>query len=264
MNKLSNFLPSNDQLVALAKECVPKNTVKNTEGWIKIINQWQSDINYKEPLENQDKETIELQVSQFLLLYLEKPSKKDDQGGIEGNQSDLIIPFPSNPEGISGPNSDLRKYLSFQSKGFKCLDFYLAVCCNQNALNVELMLSQEILVIILVEEQALWNDLILEYLKIPVMQSADINLLVYYYAYAKPTNKYKRKALANILYKLINTTPSNEMAQDLTINTILSNEIAQDSIEQINPESNNNEESQSIRSEDDELSDADLNNLVQV
>ncbi|CAG8691445.1 20020_t:CDS:10 [Gigaspora margarita] len=85
-----------------------------------------------------------------------------------------------------------------------------------------------------------------------------------YYAYAKPTDKHKREALANILNKLINTTPSNEMAQDFTINTILFNETAQDSIEQINPESNDNKESQSIRSEDDELNDADLNNSSQV
>ncbi|CAG8473187.1 3770_t:CDS:2 [Gigaspora margarita] len=66
MNKRSNFLPSNNQLAALAKGRVPKNAVKNTEGWINIMNQWGSDVNYKEPLENQDKETIELQVSQFL------------------------------------------------------------------------------------------------------------------------------------------------------------------------------------------------------
>lgn len=41
-----------------------------------------------------------------------------------------------------------------------------------------------------------------------------------YYTYAKPMDKHKREALANILNKLINTTPSNETAQDLTINTM--------------------------------------------
>ncbi|CAG8850907.1 29402_t:CDS:1, partial [Gigaspora margarita] len=75
MNKCSNFLPSNDQLAALAKGRVPKNTVKNTEGWINIMNQWQSDVNYKELLENQDKETIELQVSQFLCGITTKNGK---------------------------------------------------------------------------------------------------------------------------------------------------------------------------------------------
>ncbi|CAG8762895.1 20787_t:CDS:2 [Gigaspora margarita] len=40
--------------------------------------------------------------------------------------------------------------------------------------------------------------------------------------------------------------------------------MAQDSIEQINSKSNDNEESQSIRSEDDELSNENLNNSVQV
>ena len=56
-------IPSNDQLAALAKGRVPKNTIKNTEGWINIMKQWRSDVNYNEPLESQDKETIELQVS---------------------------------------------------------------------------------------------------------------------------------------------------------------------------------------------------------
>ncbi|RIB28271.1 hypothetical protein C2G38_2028681 [Gigaspora rosea] len=82
-----------------------------------------------------------------------------------------------------------------------------------------------------------------------------------YYAYTKHTDKHKREALANILNKLINTAPSNETVQDLIINTALSNEMVQDSIEHINYD---NEESQSIRSEDNELSDMDLNNSVQV
>ncbi|CAG8854881.1 11633_t:CDS:2, partial [Gigaspora margarita] len=67
------------------------------------------------------------------------------------------------------------------------------------------------------------------------------------------SDKHKKETIAKILNKLINTTPSNKMAQDLSINTILSNKIAQDSIEQINSKSNNNKELQSIRSEDDEL-----------
>ncbi|RIB03574.1 hypothetical protein C2G38_2224673 [Gigaspora rosea] len=85
-----------------------------------------------------------------------------------------------------------------------------------------------------------------------------------YYAYTKPTDKHKREALANILNKIINTELSNETAQDLIINTAIFNKTAQDSVEHINSEFNNNEELQSIRSEDDELSDVDLNNSVQM
>ena len=66
MSKHSNYLPSNDQLAVLTKGRVSKNTIKNTEGWINIMKQWQSDVNYNEPLESQDKKMIELQVSQFL------------------------------------------------------------------------------------------------------------------------------------------------------------------------------------------------------
>ncbi|CAG8658414.1 4839_t:CDS:2 [Gigaspora margarita] len=333
MNKRSNFLPSNDQLAALAKGHVPKNTVKNTEGWINIMNQWRSDVNYKEPLENQDKETIKSQVSQFLCsvttknggrysrtslknalsainwhlqnvkpglgeskstdgltteeiqhilnhehvnlhvsqivdtpdgIIFRKTQQKNDQGGIEGNQSDLIIPFPSDPEGISGPNSDLKKYLSFRSKdkalGNHTICSLFKTICIECGINVE---SRNI------SNYSGRRTSIIELFNIGVPENTSHAISRHrssggYYAYAKPTDKHKREALANILNKLINTTPSNEMAQDLTINTIMSNETVQGSIEQINPESNDNEESQSIRSEYDELSDADLNNSVQV
>ncbi|CAG8840799.1 20246_t:CDS:2, partial [Gigaspora margarita] len=133
------------------------------------------DINYKKPLENQDKETIKLQASQFLC-------------------------------GITTKNGGRYSRTSLKN--------------TLSAIN--------------------WH-----------LQNV------------KP-DKHKKEAIAKILNKLINTTPSNKMVQDLSINTILSNEIAQDSIEQINSESNNNKESQSIRSEDDELSNVDLNNSVQV
>ncbi|RIB14051.1 hypothetical protein C2G38_2196208 [Gigaspora rosea] len=40
-----------------------------------------------------------------------------------------------------------------------------------------------------------------------------------YYAYAKPTDNHKREALANILNKLITTTPFKQTAQDLIEHT---------------------------------------------
>ncbi|CAG8657562.1 12547_t:CDS:2 [Gigaspora margarita] len=311
MNKHSNFLPSIDQL--------------------------QSDVNYKEPLENQDKKTIELQVSQFLCgvttknsgrysrtllknalsainwhlqnvkpgwrynlhnkddfpdlyaqfdgllkdmkkkdlisilgaargsehVYLHvlqivdmpddiifrKTQQKNDQAGIEGNQSDLIIPFLSDPEGILEPNSDLRNP---NSKWY--LDKVLGdrtICSLFKTIYIECGIN--------VESRNISNHSgrrtsIIELFNIGVPENT---------GHAISGHK-SSEALGNILNKLINTTPSNEMAQDLTINTILSNEMAQDSIEQINPESNDNKKSQSIRSEDDELSDADLNNSSQV
>ena len=61
-------------------------------------------------------------------IILKKAQQKNDQGGIEGNQVDLIIPFPSDPEGTAGPNSDIRKYLSFRPKNFKSSSFYLSAC----------------------------------------------------------------------------------------------------------------------------------------
>ena len=61
-----NHLPSLEQLSALAKGRVPKNTIANTEKWVKIMNKWRADVNYNYPLESQDKDTIELQVTQFL------------------------------------------------------------------------------------------------------------------------------------------------------------------------------------------------------
>jgi len=61
-----NHLPSVEQLSALAKGRVPQNTIANTEKWVKIMNKWRADVNYNYPLESQDKDTIELQVTQFL------------------------------------------------------------------------------------------------------------------------------------------------------------------------------------------------------
>jgi hypothetical protein len=58
-----NHLPSLEQLSALAKGRVSQNTVANTEKWVKIMNKWRADFNYNCPLESQDKETIELQVT---------------------------------------------------------------------------------------------------------------------------------------------------------------------------------------------------------
>ncbi|CAG8815532.1 17512_t:CDS:2, partial [Gigaspora margarita] len=272
MERRSNFLPSTDQLSALAKGCIPENTIKNTEGWIKIMNQWRLDVNYKEPLENLTKDMIELQVSQFLCgvttkhgkpysrtllknalsainwhlqnvkpglgeskstdgltteeiqqilnhenldsntplgllkrgffwisilgatrggehvnlhtsqiadtpdgIILRKNQQKNDQGGggIEGNQFDLVIPFPSDPQGDIGPNSDIRKRTS-----------------------------------------------IMELLSIGVPENTGRTISGHkssggYYAYAKPTDNHKREALANVLNKLITTTPSKQTAQDL-------------------------------------------------
>ncbi|GBC08852.1 hypothetical protein RclHR1_08430001 [Rhizophagus clarus] len=61
-----NHLPSLEQLSALAKGRVSQNTVMNTEKWVKIMNKWRADVNYNYLLESQDKDTIELQVTQFL------------------------------------------------------------------------------------------------------------------------------------------------------------------------------------------------------
>ncbi len=61
-----NHLPSLDQLTALAKGRVPRNTTTNTEKWVKIMNKWRNDVHYDYALESQDKDVIELQVTQFL------------------------------------------------------------------------------------------------------------------------------------------------------------------------------------------------------
>ncbi|CAB4406170.1 unnamed protein product [Rhizophagus irregularis] len=69
-----NYLPSLDQLTALAKGRVPKNTTANTEKWIKIMNQWRNDVHYNYSLESQDKDIIELEVTQFLCGVIPKKS----------------------------------------------------------------------------------------------------------------------------------------------------------------------------------------------
>ena len=71
-----NHLPSIEQRSALAKERVSQNTIANTEKWVKIMNKWRADVNYNYPLESQDKDTIELQVTQFLCGVTSKNGDK--------------------------------------------------------------------------------------------------------------------------------------------------------------------------------------------
>ncbi|CAG8817099.1 41129_t:CDS:2, partial [Gigaspora margarita] len=281
MNKHSNFLPSNDQLAVLAKGCVSKNTVKNTEGWIKIMNQWWSDVNYKEPLENQDKETINFNghysrtslknALSAINRYLQNVKPVFFWISILGAVRDSehmnlhILQIVDTPDSIifrktQQKNNQGNKWYLDKALGDHTIHSLFKTICIEYGINVE---SRNI------SNHSGRRTSIIELFNIRVPENTGHAISRYkssggYYAYAKPTNKHKREALANILNKLINTIPSNETAQDLTINTILSNEMAQDSIEQINPESNNNKESQSIRFEDDELSDADLNNSSQV
>ncbi|CAG8660682.1 394_t:CDS:2, partial [Racocetra persica] len=418
MSKRSNYLPSNDQLAALAKGRVPKNTAKNTEGWINIMNQWRSDVNYNELLKNQDKETIELQVSQFLCgittkqdqpysrtslknalsainrhlqnvkpgwrynlhdkndfsdlyarfdgllkdmkkkelgksksidglitkeirhilnheiqdpntplgllkwsffwisilgaarggehanlhisqivdtsdgIILKKAQQKNDQGDIKGNQFDLIIPFPPDPEGITGPNSDIRKYLSLWPKNFKSSNFYLSACHSPDAIvkgkwyldkpipdhTIRSMFKMICIECeINIESRNISNysgqrTSIMELFNVGVSENTGCTISGHkssggYYAYAKPTDKHKREALMNVLNKQIIDTPSNELMQDSIKytnsepNNSESNNSEPNNSELDNPEPDSNENSLSTRFEDDENSD--LNNSVQ-
>ncbi|CAG8618554.1 16516_t:CDS:2, partial [Racocetra fulgida] len=264
MDKCNNFLPSADHLSALAKGRIPENTVRNTEGWIKIMDEWRLDVNYNEPLENQSKEMIELQVSQFLCgvttkkgkpysraslknalsainrhlqnikpdgIMLKKNQQKNDQGGLDGSQFDLIIPFPSDPPGVTGPNADIKKYLSFRSKHFKCLNFYLSVCRSPNDKPMADRAIRSLFKTICIdcgldiETRDICNysgrrTSIMELFSIRVPENTGRAISGHkssgsYYAYAKPTNQHKREALANVLNKLITHTPSNQETQEL-------------------------------------------------
>ncbi|CAG8843589.1 37229_t:CDS:2, partial [Gigaspora margarita] len=155
-----------DQLVALVKGHIPENTIKSTEKWIKVMNQWQSNVNYSEPLqsgfysrvslknalsaishylqyvkpnmkkkglgESKSTDGLTTENIQYILNYevldpntllellkqgffgfsyivqLEKGLTKNDQGEIDRNQFDLIIPFLSDSQGVKGPNSNIR------------------------------------------------------------------------------------------------------------------------------------------------------------
>ncbi|CAB5186009.1 unnamed protein product [Rhizophagus irregularis] len=229
-----NYLPSLDQLMALTKGRVPKNTPANTEKWDKIMNQWRNDVHYNYSLESQDKDIIELEVTQFLCGVTPKRSgyysraslknalsaisrhlqnvkpgwrynlhnkidfpdlharfdsllkdmkkkgigemkstdglstdeirsiinyealnpntplgllkrvffwicilgapRENYQGGIDGSQFDLNIPFPPDPPGIASPNYDIRKFLSLQPQKGKCPYLYLSISKSANAI----------------------------------------------------------------------------------------------------------------------------------
>ncbi|CAG8603450.1 15724_t:CDS:2, partial [Racocetra fulgida] len=392
MGERSNFLPSTDHLSALAKGRIPENTIKNTERWIKIMNQWRLDVNYNEPLESLNKEIIELQVSQFLCgvtpkkggsysrtslknalsaisrhlqdvkpgwkynlhnkndfpdlyaqfdgllkdmkkkglgeskstdsltteeirhilnhevldpntplgllkrvffwisilgaarggehvnLHLQqivdmpngiifrKNQQKNDQGGIDRNQYDLIIPFR--------PNSDLRKYLSFRPENSKCSNYYLATCRSPNAIvkgkwYLDKLLADRTIRSLFkmicvecginIESRNINNHSgrrtsIIELFSIGVSENTGRAISGHkssggYYAYAKPTDNHKREALASILNKII-TTSSTETSQEL--------------IKDSNSEADNYEDLQDDTSESDNyVSDEDLNASAQ-
>ena len=60
-------------------------------------------------------------------IIFKKGQQKNDQGGVDGNQFDLNIPFPPDPPGIAGPNHDIRKFLSLRPQKGKCPYLYLSV-----------------------------------------------------------------------------------------------------------------------------------------
>ncbi|CAG8821260.1 5989_t:CDS:1, partial [Dentiscutata erythropus] len=59
----------------LAKGHILDNTVRNTEGWIKIMDEWRLDVKYNKLLKNQNKEIIKLHVAQFLCGVTTKKGK---------------------------------------------------------------------------------------------------------------------------------------------------------------------------------------------
>ncbi|GES79937.1 zinc finger MYM-type protein 2-like [Rhizophagus clarus] len=330
-----NHLPSLEQLSALAKGRVPQNTVMNTEKWVKIMNKWRADVNYNYPLESQDKDTIELQVTQFLCgvtskngeyysrtslknalsaisrylqdvkpgwreinlikdmkkkgigetkstdglstdeirhiiqhetlnpnvpfgllkrvffwicilgaprggehvnllasqladtpdgIIFKKGQQKNDQGGVDGNQFDLNIPFPPDPPGIAGPNHDIRKFLSLRPQKGKCPYLYLSVSRSANAIAQGKWYRDKQIAIrsmfkticvecnIDIKGRNICNHSgrktsIFELFDLGIPENTGMAITGHhsvggYRAYAKPNNSHKREALSGIVNRL--------------------------------------------------------------
>ncbi|CAB5216556.1 unnamed protein product [Rhizophagus irregularis] len=348
-----NHLPSLEQLSALAKGRVPQNTVANTKKWVRIMNKWRVDVNYNYPLESQDKDTIELQVTQFLCgitsqngdyysrtslknalsaisrylqdvkpnwrynlhnkvdfpdlyarfdgllkdmkkksigetkstdglstdeirhiiqhealnpnvplgllkrvffwicilgaprggehvnllasqlvdtpdgIIFRKGQQKNDQGGIDGNQFDLNIPFPPDPTRIAGPNHDIKKYLSLRPQKGKCLYLYLSVSRSVNAIAqgkwyADKQLSDRTIrsmfksICVECEIDIKGRNIcnhsgrktsIFELFDLGIPENTGMaitghNSVGRYRAYAKPNNNHKREALSGIVNRL--------------------------------------------------------------
>ncbi|CAG8549443.1 7801_t:CDS:10, partial [Acaulospora morrowiae] len=63
-----------------------------------------------------------------------KFKQKNDQGGIEGNQYDLEIPFPKDIPNQAEPNADIRKFISLRPPNGKSKEFYLGISQNTSRL----------------------------------------------------------------------------------------------------------------------------------
>ncbi|GES73405.1 hypothetical protein GLOIN_2v1787594 [Rhizophagus clarus] len=272
-----NHLPSLEQLSALAKGRVPQNTVMNTEKWVKIMNKWRADVNYNYLLESQDKDTIELQVTQFLCgvdfpdlyarfdgllkdmkkkgigktkstdglstdeiraprggehvnllasqladtpdgIIFKKGQQKNDQGGVNGNQFDLNIPFPPDPPGIAGPNHDIRKFLSLRPQKGKCPYLYLSVRKWYRDKQIADHTIRSMFKTICVEcnidikERNICNHSgrktsIFELFDLEIPENTGMSITGHhsvggYRAYAKPNNSHKSEALSGIVNQL--------------------------------------------------------------
>ncbi|RIB09623.1 hypothetical protein C2G38_2208375 [Gigaspora rosea] len=178
------------------------------------MKQWQSDVNYNEPLESQDKETIELQVSQFLCDVTTKQRAARGSKHTNLHVSQVVDTF----DGTAGPNSDIKKYLSFHPKNFKISSFYLSACHSPDAIvkgkwYLDKLLTDRTIHSIFkmiciecrinVESRNISNHSgrrtsIMELFSVRVPENTGCAISGHkssggYYAYAKPTDKHKEK-----------------------------------------------------------------------
>ncbi|CAB4468186.1 unnamed protein product [Rhizophagus irregularis] len=160
-------------------------------------------------------------------IIFRKGQQKNDQGGIDGNQFDLNIPFPPDPTGIAGPNHDIKKYLSLRPQKGKCLYLYLSVSRSVNAIAqgkwyADKQLSDRTIrsmfksIYVECEIDIKGRNIcnhsgrktsIFELFDLGIPENTGMaitghNSVSGYHAYAKPNNNHKREALSGIVNQL--------------------------------------------------------------
>ncbi|CAB4487461.1 unnamed protein product [Rhizophagus irregularis] len=160
-------------------------------------------------------------------IIFRKGQQKNDQGGIDGNQFDLNIPFPPDPTRIAGPNHDIKKYLSLRPQKGKCLYLYLSVSRSVNAIAqgkwyADKQLSDRTIrsmfksICVECEIDIKGRNIcnhsgrktsIFELFDLGIPENTGMaitghNSVGRYRAYAKPNNNHKREALSGIVNRL--------------------------------------------------------------
>ncbi|CAG8810178.1 44760_t:CDS:2, partial [Gigaspora margarita] len=204
------YKPTSTEINEIINSTVPENTQLATAKWVKILGNWQHDVEYNYRIETvMDKDQLENEMTKFSWdstsqhdgkhynmlteqfeftsnggIHFKKYSQKNDQGGVDGNSNALIVPVPPDSEGSQGPIYDIKFYFSKRPSNSKCPYLYLKINKNINRVAMGTTMS------------------------ITGHKSKSS-----YRIYARPSNNQKEEAIS-LLIDSVGTLPSNSQESE--------------------------------------------------